>query len=385
MCIETACLNEEKDGNCENSLYVGFTPEGGIQTPGEFMPVNGHENRQDEFSVNVLDEMPSSTSNGCGRATNRTGDPSVLEKVAPITGGRRHRGEKLHGVEKSQDLPKKLVKALTEKILKRRSLQYLQDERKELQDAVETVSKITNNTGKLGSDSRRPIGQASLLQNMRGDIHFPEERSVVSQSMAMDHSNLPYRSKHRHQNVPLRTEGTGEPSCLDSIHSVSQTEDLHVSQTAPINCVHSLPIDHITKHPQFIRTDSVPVSSNQIVYPPSLSMNTESSLQDMYYYNHGQDNHQQYVFPSPRGHLGQPEGRDIMLERYLQQQNQFYQSQQHVGYQFPPPPNHVTKETRNMKSPDSGYSDACVSPKHQVNAVCIFYIGLINFDEFGTV
>lgn len=76
--------------------------------------------------------------------------------------------------------------------------------------------------------------------------------------------------------------------------------------------------------------------------------------------------------PVPTSLENQIPDRDMMLERFIQQQ-QFYQEQHHQHQQAPPatlyPCAIAGKDNYTMKSPDSGYHEPCLSPIEQQNAL----------------
>jgi hypothetical protein len=296
-------------------------------------------------------------------------------------------------VVKSEEISKKLFKALTEKILRKRQLeqeqqqlqqqqqqqiqqqqqqqqQQLQQQQQQrhsppnslmavpvstatttsdvngfLQDTLDLTTKLTNFT----------VKHEGFLEELNGDI-APLEGGSVTTALSTA-SSMPIPTQSPPQGIPMpvstcaNTSGmmlpTAQTQCFQMLQPVQGVQQNSV--------VTSIPAAHTT-------LSSASHTGTQFNVPA-------------HGYHYGNTNNvNNYTYP-----LGDPStenhnivDRDIMLERYIHQQQQYYQQDQ--PHQFPQYCNGNVKDSYNMKSPDSGFHEPCVSPTDGSTAVSSWLI-----------
>lgn len=352
--------------------------------------------------------------------------PPTAEK--PAHGGRRSREPKEQANTKTQELSKKLVKALTDKIMKRmnRKDQQPPDQNTELAVAVSNLSNESSSTS-LQSLEENLSTEVAVLKNMCVEQNhesilenLPVNLPII-EAGNLDGSPVPmatYSSTHDTSSAPhtvttstlhtsptphispnLHTSSTFHTS--PTFHNSSSSMSLDTSVATVNNCAQTQSVNipqrtesaditrrtspqlhrtidnlqaHVptceTKHAQYMRHNSVPIT-NQNDYQTSAPNSITNAFAGgngappMYYYpdaNNGQFN--TYTSPVRPAAVGNSD-RDIMLERYIQQQTPYLQ--EHPGYRG------HTKDTYSLKSPDSGYCEPCVSPQDQCYVVSFLF------------
>lgn len=304
-------------------------------------------------------------------------------------GNRKSREGKCHGTEKSQELSKKLVKALTEKILKRMNQKNEQpSEKTELDTAVSTLTSVNNSAANVLPEAIDVSSTTvviedtpeTILNSLPEDLPIIEASNIDASTVTMTSfspmTSLPqsYMQASPHTNPCLQTPSNTihPPSVVVDTSNCPQTS---VRQLHNMESVQAHPTNSLPKQPQYLKANSVPNGHSACYTVANTHQNTgdgPSSGPSVYYYPDGSTPGTGYMFPAAPPRPQSPRGseRDIMLERYIQQQNTYFTEQ--GGYQF----QGQCKETYNLKSPDSGYGEPCVSPRdmnrNQVVSNCLF-------------
>lgn len=250
---------------------------------------------------------------------------------------------------------KKIVKALSEKLLK---------------------NKANQQTVTMPGGSALPLTNENNGTSPSAIIH---DNSV---SDPMDKSE-----EFRNVSTGILTAPTQESSVTTSLTTQETTDMSHrlggastVVEVDPVTL--HMSVSHNSCFPEVLVPNMHHLASLQsTTHSVPEPQNTTPMRQNSYpsttntYYNHNNN----YMYQTSPLENQIPD-RDMMLERFIQQQ-QFYQEQHHV--QTPAHPQTYPyamnmKENYTMKSPDSGYHEPCLSPTEQHNAmVCkdfLFYL-----------
>lgn len=319
--------------------------------------------------------------------------PSNTEKV-PYS-GRRSREQREQVNAKTQELSKKLVKALTEKIRKRmhHKEQFPMNNTSEMETAVSSLTDVRNasieSLDKFAQSSEEPVMKSLTVEQNHESIldNLPENLPII-EAGNLDSSPLPLTTysvtEHSQSGFHISSVSQSSPSTNilsssvnDSMHSVTKpnTTDSAVCTTGSLPTrlqQTSAPSAHapsqINKH-HYLRQNTVP-SGNQNLYRQCNTVDatntytgTQNSQAVYYYPDTPQTMYNMFPNPAARPPNSSNNDSEIMLQRYIQQQNSFVQDiPKHPG---------AMKDTYNMKSPDSGYGEStCETPKdpsHVVN------------------
>ncbi|KAL5016848.1 hypothetical protein ScPMuIL_006437 [Solemya velum] len=231
------------------------------------------------------------------------------------------------GWANSPDTSKKVVKALTEKILQRR---------RRMNQQLLSVSEV--HTGHMPPSATAEHVVSGYIPNSLDisaklnefSVVVKQEEFGVKHDDYLDEISRSLSSMEQDHQVPVMTSvpNTVPQSRANLPHQVLSASVLN-STAPPGQCFSTLPqiqenhASAITSHPQstFMPSTTFCANQNDFVY----------STRD------------------------ENENRDLILERYIQQQH-MYQEQQNFQY------TNGSVKDYNMKSPDSGFHEPCVSP-----------------------
>lgn len=385
VCVETTCLNTESVEGAE--LYV-VSPESVAQSTGVVT------SSVSMAMPNLNDRRNNITASACGANKVTTTMTVDAEKIPH--NGKRSREPKEQMNVRTQELPKKLVKALAEKIMKRMNQkdQETSNAKTELETAVSnlpegevtrvSVENIERSFSQsVGNNVLKEIGieqnHDSILENLPVNLPVIEAEHFEASPASI----ASYSSSHQ---TPLTVNNaTHSLSLIKDVKCAqtgTQTQLVNVSQTAESAIV----TRHVTppifskdktythapaltaKQAQYLRQNSVP-ATNQNGYQMNNSNNVTMSFQGsngpppMYYFPETNTGHFN-MCPNPTRSTVTSHS-DLMLERYIQQQTPYIH--EHPTYRG------HSKDTSNLKSPDSGFCEPCVSPRELNQVVCCCY------------
>ena len=341
--------------------------------------------------------VPSQECVANSRTMEAIASPSVADKTSSGS-VRRSREARSQGTEKSQELSKKLVKALTEKILKRMNQRTEHTgEKTELDTAVSSLTSIVSEQNvpesSDGPSTTIVIEETpnDILENLPANLPVIEASNIdVSASSMVSYTamtsiaqpHLPSSTTH------VTNQCIQQPQIVLDVSTCSQTpaatQTLYNMENVP-----TIPPNHVSKHPQYLKMNSLPnglpTSYTAVTTNPNTCINSnvngnQSVVAPMYYYPEANTTHASYMFPTdqvPRPPSPIAQDRDIMLERYIQQQTPFCGDQ--VSYQYPP----QGKESYSLKSPDSGYGEPSVSLRdinrtNMVSGFLLIFVTLVS-------
>lgn len=359
-----------------------------------------------ELAMPSLDDIHSSVpTQACGAITKTQQAVPVTSVEKPISGcTRKSREPKTQGTEKSQELSKKLVKALTEKILKRMNQKNDQTgDKTELDTAVSTLTSVNNSESNVGIQSTisEPIDVSSttvvigdnpeeILGNLPENLPVIEASNIDASPTTMTSYSDMTTPGHSHLQVstsvlPPHTNSVNR--CIQTAANVQQTHVLIDTSTCPqttsghvqtLDTMPTIPTQTVAKHPPYLKHNSVPnghlSTYTAVTTNPNSCIDTvngNAAVPQMYYFADPNNSTAPpgFMFPSqPPGTFPPktPES-EIMLERYIQQQNSFCGDQ--AGYHYGEP-----GREPYLKSPDSGYGEPCISPPNSINRSQVSYM-----------
>ena len=313
----------------------------------------------------------------------------VLQDISqqkPIKG--RQKAEQKH--QQTQEISKKLVKALSEKILKRQMSQQAELTQQQCQNSASESEMCQVNTPAATSSnviSNNHID--TITKSVQYPIYNVQTQSVRTQS-AQTKVTLPDKPKHNEipvggkDTLAVTTEAVSAvssaafshahnyvPPVTHAQHSVTAEEVQYVLPPTPIQCVpniHGTAAENSedpVKFQQYLANcGSAPLTRTNQNTPMTNSGASVSASVPVHDYYHNPANQYVYQITPP---LDSNVDRDILLERYIQQQQQYYQEQVNMQYQG----QHI-KDNYGIKSPDSGYHESCsVSPHEQALVVSV--------------
>ncbi|KAL4236676.1 Grainyhead-like protein 2 [Mactra antiquata] len=371
--VETTCL---ENGSIGTDLYAVASTSSSLVESGSNLTHITMPSLED-----VRNNIPAQA---CSASRVHAAVPSRNDKVTS-TGSRRSR-DKEQVNAKTQEISKKLVEALSKKLMKRMNNKEatVPNSNSEVESAVSSLTNITNNTPSMGSLDK--MSQSSDVSSMKAMTveqnhesildNLPENLPII-EANNLDTSPLPPLSTFSvttQSQTAFHRSCSASPSTLSSgsIHSMTKSDNVDsVSSTHRPRLVQIEPLsahapNQINKQGpgQFLRNNSVPAANPNLYRysAPTEVTHTYTGTQTsqaVYYYP---DNPQTIlnVFPNPPRLPQHSNGdNDIMLQRYIQQQNRY---EQDIPTYKPPG---VVKDTYSLKSPDSGYGESCDTTKDQ--------------------
>ena len=311
--------------------------------------------------------------------------PVLQELTQPKTNKVKQKQEQKH---QTQEISKKLVKALSEKILKRQMSQQAEANRQKECDSVNETAKIsaTSSTVLNGipnnsmdqmpfhpvpyetpqrQEVQRNVSVSERIPELPTDtkLSLPSCKSIASDptpvtaACTSHNTHTPeYIAQQTHAPVqaPLeKVQYAPMPTPVQCVQSMHGTASENASDPVKLqqylaNCG-SIPMSHANQN-----------NNHVINNAPAMSVPVHD------YYQNANNPYVYQLTPSlPSGDVD----REMLLERYIQQQNQYYHEQTQLQYQA-----QQAKETYSMKSPDSGYNETCsISPQEPIQQVCIYH------------
>ncbi|XP_060551159.1 uncharacterized protein LOC132712748 isoform X2 [Ruditapes philippinarum] len=305
--------------------------------------------------------------------------PYASEKV------RRAREPKEQVNVKTQEISKKLVKALTEKIMKRMS----QKDNETISEASEIESAVANlppqgrasatiNNLESHINESASVNKVTVEQNHETILENLPENLPIIEAGNLDASPVPvttFISSGLTSSAPQQSSSPLSPTKdLKKSQNCTQTNLVNVSQTIesasvtrvspPVYCKNNAAAHAqalVTKQSQFMRHNSLPASNQNSyqAYNSNTVLNTcrapNGAPAPVYYFpdvSNGSFNiYQTQVRPTIPG----TSDCDIMLERYIQQQTPYSHENPNLRARC--------KDGYSLKSPDSGFCEPCVSPR----------------------
>ena len=302
--------------------------------------------------------------------------PVLQELSQPKPSKVKQKPEQKH---QTQEISRKLVKALSEKILKRRMNQFAeQNLAKESESASETAKVSTTSSAVFNGIPSNSVDQMSF-HPVTYETQARELQRTVTVSDSANVTEIPADSK---LSLPSCKSLMPDPTSVTPVsnsnnapeyisshthtpHQVPPEKVQYVPMAAPVQCIpnmHGTAAENSNdpvKFQQYLANcGSIPLShANQNNHVINNTGAMAVPVHDYY-----QNTNNQYVYQlTPPSDMD----RDMLLERYIQQQNQYYQEQTSLQYQ-----GQQTKESYSMKSPDSGYNETCsVSPQELTHPV----------------
>ncbi|XP_052777323.1 uncharacterized protein LOC128214740 isoform X2 [Mya arenaria] len=337
VCVETSCMNAEGD-----VIFTGV-PEGIqelVESPDSEIIV--HEELAMPSLDAVRNEPPSQECAATGNVAQTAAPLTCHVKSAP--GNSRKRELKLHGTEKAQEISKTLVKALTEKLKKRMNAKAVvkPSEKTELETAVSAIPSFKSDIPNHVTST--PIVMSSTTPNAENG--HGATSSLYSKVLPVDSTgsvvaaSLPTYQAAVAQRPPPADPGTLPSSTLPTTQPCDQTSTTHQCSSVDLQCTTSaIPVltpcvsadSIIAKHPQFMRTQSVPSQKNNqnafqsVLSPEKGAIPTvppRPFLPPPNYFLPGvHPVYPPYMFPplqAPGASLQTAE-RDALMERYMSQ------------------------------------------------------------------
>ncbi|KAK3606177.1 hypothetical protein CHS0354_010815 [Potamilus streckersoni] len=267
--------------------------------------------------------------------------------------------------EKTQDISRKLIKALTEKILKKKMTQQ------------QNVNVCTEMTRTILSPSTSTADVNGFMEDNRNLTDKMTDFSMKQEEFRDGlHSTLTSVALETSVNIPLSSNSSNIslPPLL-STQSISVDTIQHVS--IAVSSVSQVSQDLISTTQSQLSAPHVSGQCYEMLQPVQCvqTMDEQQSenaapLHPTYYYPPPSSQHTSCQYPSNKQCISlsmtplSTTDRDIMLERYIQQQQQYYhQAQTQQNYPYPV----AVKDTYNLKSPDSGFHEPCISPSDAPN------------------
>ena len=298
--------------------------------------------------------------------------------------------QKAEQKQQTQEISKKLVKALSEKILKRQLSQ--QAEISQQRDGVhENETKltppITTPCSVLNGSQSNSVSQKNSVAYQANYVHSDVN---ISESAKLHEVNpketLPacktLISEAASAAPPLTVSSHMQSYGSPQVPAVPEKVQ-YIQTPVPIQCIPNVhgtaaenSHDPVKLQQYLANCGSLPVpqtNQNNHVISSATSGTTSAPVQDYY------QNNFQYVYQlTPPLTQSTDVDRDLLLERYIQQQNAYFQEQTaNLHYQ-----GHQAKDNYGMKSPDSGYNETCsVSPHEQSHVVSagLIYLSVLTF------
>ncbi|XP_052266971.1 uncharacterized protein LOC127868873 isoform X2 [Dreissena polymorpha] len=286
--------------------------------------------------------------------------------VKPSGGVRRHRENKVHHCEKSQEISKSLVKKLNEKLKKRMTERAENFEAKsELETAVSNLTssrfEITESDLPLSNSSVREMSSTSANNyEINSYKDNKTERLQVSNSDVYEHMavNMTSYSNSNYTNPILQSASTSSAQInvrSQTALKVQSDRSANLLKHSALTRAHSLP-NGFTNNPYLtpVVTDgNTPVG----IPPPLYYYPSTTSVQTVASGNVPIPAPAQYAYPPlcTQSEISQQNAySNSMIEKYIQLMRQQSAYAPYTGPQA---------DTFHQKSPDSGYGDQCTSPK----------------------
>ncbi|XP_053393809.1 uncharacterized protein LOC123523670 isoform X2 [Mercenaria mercenaria] len=380
VCVETSCFSAETVD--PSQLYV--------EVPQSV--VHSSENTTDAsvpelpVAMRSLEDMSGDIPAQSCSANKAPAVTAVLPPEKVTCSSRRPREPKEQVNVKTQELSKKLVKALTEKIMKRMNQKDQQtiSEKTELETAVSNLPPggregvCTNNVedkytyitdSAVLKDISVEKNHETILENLPVTLPVIEAESLDASPVPMttySSSHLTSSTAHTSSSpLSLTKEIKTAQNCTQTrlVDAPQTIESASVTRrvTVPIfNKDSAIAHAQTLETKQYVRQNSVP-ATNQNGY----QTNSSNSAANICHASNGPP--PVYYFPDVnsgaismyqnpvRSTVAATSDCDIMLERYIQQQAPYV-------HENPSGRGHG-KETYSLKSPDSGFCEPCVSPR----------------------
>ena len=359
-------------------LYVATEPSQLVQPIDHTTSIS--VTKQQSMAMPILENMRNNVPAQACSANNTTtvsaALPSASEKV------RRVREPKEQVNAKTQELSKKLVKALTDKIMKRMSQKDNDtvSEPNELETAVAnlprngSINNLESHVSETNAFKTITVDQNhdTILENLPENLPVIEAGSLDASpvpvttysSSCLTPSTVHNSSSTFQLTKEIKTSQTCTQTNLVNVAQTIESASVTMQVSPPVyskDNTASHPQSLVTKQSQIFRHNSLPAS-----YQNSYHVNNSNSASNtcrasnrapfpLYYFpdvNNGTFSLQQaHVRPNIPG----TSDSDIMLERYIQQQAPYINENPNVRI--------YGKEAYCLKSPDSGFCEPCVSPR----------------------
>lgn len=382
VCVETTCLNTEPVEGAE--LYV--------IAPGSVAQSTGVVTSSVSMAMpSINDQRNDIIASACG--ANKASTTMALNAEKIPHNGRRSREHKEQMNVKTQELPKKLVKALAEKIMKRMNQkdQDTLNAKTELETAVSNLPE--GEVTRVSVENIERSFSQTVGNNILKEMDVEQNHDSILENLPV---NLPVIEAENFEASPVSVTSYSSsrqtPATVNNAsHSLSLIKDVKCAQTGTqtqlVNVSQTTESAVVTRHvtppifsrdktythapapaekqAQYLRQNSVP-ATNQNGYQTNTSSNVTMSFQGsngpppMYYFPQANTGHFN-VYPDPTRSTVTSHS-DLMLERYIQQQTPYIH--EHPTYRG------QVKDTSNLKSPDSGFCEPCVSPRELNQVVC---------------
>ena len=287
--------------------------------------------------------------------------------------------------QQTQEISKKLVKALSEKILKRQMSQQAESNLQKSSASESELCQINNipsqSSGTLNQgaqnnaiDSRTKYVQNPIYTAQTQNAPTKETLIVNSkETPAGAKDSFPVATEPVASDTHCHTQNYVPASCTHAQTPVTPEEVQYVLPPTPIQCIpniHGTATEN-SEDPVKFQQYLTNCGSNPMTHPNQNTPMTNSDASvtasvPVHDYYPATTNQYVYQLTPP---LDSSVDRDILLERYIQQQQQYFQEQMGMQYQT-----QQMKDNYGIKSPDSGYHESCsVSPHEQANMVSTIF------------
>ena len=287
--------------------------------------------------------------------------------------------------QQTQEISKKLVKALSEKILRRQMSQQAESNLQKSNVSESELCQINTTTATAtgavnhGIPNNAIDSRTKYVQNPQYTVQTqnPQTQELLAEKCKVSENPIGAKDTFAVATEPVSVVSSAAlchnhnyvPSCTHAQTPVTPEEVQYVLPPTPIQCVPNIHgtapenSDDSAKFQQYLANcGSAPLTHTNQNTPMTNSDASVTASVPVHDYYPNTTNQYVYQITPP---LDTSVDRDILLERYIQQQQQYFQEQMGMQYQAQP-----MKDNYGIKSPDSGYHESCsVSPHEQANMV----------------